>query len=405
VLVIPAFLILYTENTLMKKLLLSASLISLMSISPFYLIAQRNPSAKEKTPVASIRDIPHETNFEKWMWIHRCFAFFITKDRPVNYDTAYIKTHYKRIVVTLPVSTRFLRFSIKDLKSGSRLRYAPNLQSDLGIGISSRWATFIVNTGIKVFGKDDDIKGESKYQDYQLNIYGRKITTDMFMQFYNGFYISNSKSFAGYVSDKPYAIRSDVNAFNMGVSSYYIFNHRKYSYGGSFSFVDVQKKSAGSALLGVYYSYFGASGSPSLVTAPFTNSFDSLSLFKNGHTHNFGINLGYIYTIIFLRRFNATASLTQGIGASRVTYARDDNSTFQKLVVGTGKLNVRLAMRYDNGRYFVGTMCMFDNFLSIRKSNSTFDYSFGKFMVYIGYRFSVLKPERIILRRLKLIDY
>lgn len=377
----------------------------MMIISSVKSNAQDSSVVTKNTSVKSIWDIPHKTFRQKWMWIHRSIAYKITKERPVNYDTAYIESYYKRLVITLPFSTRFLKFSLIDLKSGSKLIFAPNLQYNLGISVSSRWASFIFNTGVKVFGGATDIKGKTKFQDYQLNLYGRKFTTDMFVQYYSGFYIKNSKSYTNYVSNKPYEIRSDVNSFNMGVSSYYIVNHKKFSYGNSFSFVEQQKKSAGSILLGLYYSYFDVNSSPSLVISPFRNSFDSLSFIRRGHTQNFGLNLGYIYTLVFLKKCYVTASLVQGIGGEYLVYERDDNSTYNHLSGGAGKLHVRLGLGYDNGRYFFGAMGMFDYFLFTGKSNSTFDSSYGKFMAYIGYSFSVLKAERKLLHRLKLIDY
>jgi hypothetical protein len=353
----------------------------------------------------TIYDIPHKTFREKLMWPHRSFAFKVTKEHPVNYNPDYIKSHYKRMVITLPVSTRFLLFTLTDPKTGSKLTFAPNLQYNLGISISSRWASFIMNSGVKLFTGNTGTKGKTTYHDYQLNLYGRKFTTDMFVQFYSGFYIQNSRSYKDYSGDNKFAIREDVNALNLGVSSYYIINHKKFSYGSSFSFAEQQKKSAGSILLGIYYSYFAASGTPSLVSSPFRNSFDTTSLIRNGHTNNFGFNLGYIYTLVFLKKCNATVSLSQGVGGQQMGYERDDKSTIHKLIGGAGKLNVRLGLRYDNGRYFIGTMVIFDYYLFRGKTNSTLDYSFGKFMGFIGYRFSVLKPEKRILRKLKLIDY
>lgn len=368
-------------------------------------VAQDSTFAQQNNSTKIIWDIPHKTVWQKWMWVHRVVASKITKERTISYDTAYIKSNYKRLVITLPISARFLKFSLIDTKSGSRLTFAPNLQYNLGISVSSRWASFILNSGVKIFNGDSDIKGETKFQDYQLNLYGRKFTTDMFVQYYKGFYIKNSSTYNSYVSDRPYAIRSDVRAMHMGVSSYYIVNHKKFSYGNSFAFVEQQKKRAGSILLGLYYSYFEANGDSSLVTSPFRNNFDSLSFIHDGRTQDFGLNLGYIYTLVFFKKCYATASFVQGIGAEYVSYNRDDHTSFQQLNGGAGKLHVRLALGYNQGRYFIGTLGMFDYFLFTGRSNSTFDYSFGKFMLYVGYRFSVLKGEQKMLRRLKLIDY
>ncbi|MGD0709627.1 MAG: DUF4421 family protein [Bacteroidales bacterium] len=377
----------------------------LMSLATINSNAQDASSTPKNTSVKTIWDIPHKTLSQKWMWMPRSTAFIITKERTVNYDTDYIKSYYKRLVITLPISTRLLKFSLMDLNSGNKLIFVPNLQYDLGIGVCSRWVSFIVNTGVKIFTKDNDIKGTTKYHDFQLNLYGRKITTDIFVQNYSGFYIKNSKSYNNYISDTLYAIRSDVRASNIGVSSYYIVNNKKISYRNSFAFAEQQKKSAGSLLLGIYYFYFDASGNPSLVSYPFSSSFNTLSLIRSGRIQNFGLNLGYIYTLVFLKKCYATASLVQGIGGEQVNYARDDNSAYHHFFFGTGKSDVRFALGYDNGRYIVGAMGMFEYFLSIGKVNSNIDYSFGKFMIFVGYRFSILKAERKLLHSLKLIDY
>jgi hypothetical protein len=365
----------------------------------------QEPSIKKSAGIKNIWDIPHKTLSEKWMWPHRCLAFKITKERKIRHDTAYIRSYYKRFVITVPISNRFLRFSLSDPETSNKLNFAPNLQYNLGLCISSRWATFIINSRVKVYGGDRDIKGETKYRDYQLSLYGRKFTTDIFMQYYSGFYIKNSDKYDSYISNKPYQVRADVNAVNIGISSYYIINHKRFSYGNSFGFVEQQKKSAGSLLLGVYYSYFDFNSSPSLVTEPFRNSFDSLSFIKSGHSQDFGLNLGYIYTLVFLKKCYTTVSLVQGFGARQISYEREDSTTHQKLIPGTGKLHVRFGLGYDQGTYFVGAMGMFDYFMFGGKESSALNYSHGKFMVYVGYRFSILKAERKLLRKLKLIDY
>lgn len=382
----------------MKTKILLVSFLFLMIISSLNIIAQ-------KTKVKTIWDIPHKTAWQKWMWIHRSIAFTITKERAIDYDTTYIKSYYKRLVIALPISTRLLKFSLIDMKTGNKLTFAPNIQYNLGFSISSRWVTFIYKRGIKLYSNDIGNKGKTTYRDYQLGLYLRKFSTDFFLQNYSGFYIKNSRDYSSYVSENPYAIRSDVNSFHLGVSSNYILNYKKFSYSNSFAFVEKQKKSAGSILVGIYYSYFDVTGVPSLISSPFQSSFDTLSLIRNGNLHNFGFNLGYIHTLVFLKKCYATASLVQGFGGEQINYTRDDNSEFHKVTYGAGKLNVRLATGYDSDRYFVGTMAVFDYFFLREKSNSTFDYSFGKFMFYIGYRFSILKKERQILRKLKLIDY
>jgi len=390
----------------MKKRIFPALCILCMALITMNSFAQDTPPKKRSASVKKIWDIPHETLWEKWMWPHRSATFIITKERPIDYDTAYIKSYKKRLGVTVPLSTRFLTFTLQDGKGGSSLLFSPNLHYNIGLSITSRWASFILNSGVKIYGGNKERKGETKFQDFQLNLYGRKVTTDTYFQYYSGFYIRNSKSFENYQSDSAFAIRPDVNVMHMGISTYYIVNNKKFSYRSSFAFAEQQRKSAGSLLMGVYYSYFDASGDPSLISSPFRSSFDSLSYIKNARAQDFGFNIGYIYTFVFLKKCSATISLVQGIGGQHLHYLREDYTSYNKLLGGAEKIHARAALKYDNDRLYIGAMGILDYvLLPLKSSNSSFDYTYGKAMVFVGYRFKTLKKENNILKKMKLIGY
>lgn len=356
--------------------------------------------------IKSAKDIPHKTLWQKWMWIHRTVAFNIIKERPVFFDTTYIKSYKKSFVVTLPMSTRFLYFSLIDGKTKNHLDFSPNKEYDLGLSINSHWASFLVNTGVKVFNKDENTKGKTNYQDYQFNLYGKKFTTDVFFQYYHGFYIKNSQSYPDYTDNNPYAIRKDARALTLGLSMYYIFKWKKFSYRNSFAFTETQKKSKGSFLAGGYYSLFGVSADTTLVPLPFQASFDSSSYIKSGYNSSIGRNAGYIHTLVFFKKCYTTLSLVHGLGYEQTTYTRDDNSIYKSENAISSKLNVRMATGYSTGKFYTGAMVMADYFLfSTDKADTKFNYAIGKLRVFAGYRFTYEKAERKLLRKLNLIDY
>jgi hypothetical protein len=192
----------------------------------FFLLVFSNTAAQDtikQNTIHSIFDIPHETLWQKWMWIHRSVAFMITKERKPYFDTAYVKTYKKSVSVTIPLSSRFLRFNLIDWASGSNLNYSPNSTYDLGFSISSRWATFQLLTGARIYENYKNQKGDTRYHDIQFNIYGTRVTSDVFYQNYKGFYVRNSLSYPDYSNEFRYAIRPDINAISFGVSSYYNF--------------------------------------------------------------------------------------------------------------------------------------------------------------------------------------
>ncbi|HSH65992.1 MAG TPA: hypothetical protein VLB84_09385, partial [Bacteroidia bacterium] len=85
-------------------------------LSPLFIKAQ---DTIPQSSIHSIFDIPHKTIWQKWMWIHRSVAFMIIKDRKPYFDTTYVKTYKKSVSVTVPVSSRFLRFNLVDWSSGN----------------------------------------------------------------------------------------------------------------------------------------------------------------------------------------------------------------------------------------------------------------------------------------------
>ncbi|MES2134374.1 MAG: DUF4421 family protein [Bacteroidota bacterium] len=359
----------------------------------------------------SLPPIPHKTLHDKWMWPHRLITRIVTKERKPFFDTTYIRSFKKYIIITVPLSTRFLNFQITDWRSANHptLQYATNQQYDLGISLNSRWATFLMNTGVTLFNKDNDTKGKTKQTDYQFNVYGKRFTTDASLQLYQGYYIKNSSNFKLWdsikTSQQPYSIRSDAQAFSVSIGTYYVFNYKKFSYRNSFAFTETQLKSAGSFLVGGYWSLLSISGDSSLVKYPFASEIDPNAYIKSGAALTFGINIGYIYTVVIKKKFYITFSAIPGFGLTRNTYIRSDSSNYVGPVSGNYKVNLRTAIGYDNGKFFFGTMGMTDYYYYSSESNATFDYSYGKARIYVGYRFNVRKAEKKLLTKLGLIDW
>ncbi|MCW3086141.1 MAG: hypothetical protein JWP12_3507 [Bacteroidetes bacterium] len=354
-------------------------------------------------PQPTIWDIPHHTAWEKLMWIHRTVTFIVIKDRKPLVDTAYVKLYPKRFTVTVPVSARLMYFNLIDWQTNRRLQFSPNYRYDVGIGLSSRWATFVANTGITFYNAHKSERGVTKYSDLQLNLYGKRVTSDISYQNYHGFYVGNTPKY-DYPGSAKYEIRGDVKATLFATSTYYIFNFKKFSYRSAFAFTEQQKKSAGSFLLGGYYTLFGMKADSSLVSTAFAPYFDPKSHIIEGSSQTFGLNAGYIYTFV-KNKFYITTSIVPGIGLEQEHYERSDSSTYRSPFNPSGKLSLRLGFGYDHGNYFIGTNGMYDYFWAFDKSNATFNYSTGKFRVFIGYRFNFLKAEKRILRKLSLIDY
>ncbi|MES2593112.1 MAG: DUF4421 family protein [Bacteroidota bacterium] len=352
----------------------------------------------------TIWDIPHKTAWEKFMWVHRTAVYTITRTKKTLNDPSYIKAYPKKFIISIPLSARLMHFDMVDWGTNKQLQYTPNFKYEVGIGLSSRWSTFITNTGIAVFNGNKNEKGVTKYRDYQLNLYGQRTTSDISYQNYQGFYIRNTNEFIPEKND-TFEVRKDVRAQLFATSTYYIFNYKKFSYRSTFAFTETQLKSAGSFLLGGYYTIFGVSSDSSLVSGQFAPFFDTLSLINKGSAQTFGLNGGYIYTYV-KENFYATTSIVPGFGLEQTTYNRFDNELkYRSPYNPSAKISLRFGFGYDTGKFYYGLMGIYDYFFSFSKTNCTFNYNTGKARIFVGYRFNFLKTERRLLRKLKLIDY
>ena len=351
--------------------------------------------------------IPHETFKEKWLWPHRLIARMITKDRPPFQDTTYYIAYKKRLVVTLPVSTRTLTFSIDDKVSGKTLYYVPNTTYDLGLSINSRWASFLVNTGVSFPSTKSKEKGKTSFKDYQFNIYGKRFMTDANLQLYHGFYLRNAKELLpdNVSMEGEFEKRPDIYSTALGVSTSYILNYKRFSYRGSFAFTERQLKSAGSLLFGGYFSFLYTEADSSLVSDNYQALFDTSSYIRSAYSQKIGLNIGYAYTFVIKRSFYVTVSLINGFGLDHLTTTTENGMAYDYKYSFSSKASLRLATGYDNGRIFCGLMGIYDNFGFSGYSKLNFDYGYGKFRVFVGYRLNMIKQERWLLRKLNLIDW
>lgn len=358
--------------------------------------------------IKSIKDIPHATLKQKWMWIHRSVVYAFMKERVPTNDTNFYSSYKSRLVsLAFPISTRFINFKLRDGLSSNFLKFEPNNQYDIGISINTRFASFIVNTGVPVSNNKDATRGSTKYNDYQFNLFGKKSTIDLSLQTYKGFYVQNAGNYDSFRNNQlqQYEIRPDISVYAFSFNHYYLFNNKKFSFRSSFAFNERQKKSAGSFLAGSYVSLFGVNADSTLVSGYFTPYFDSTADIKTAAIFNVGLNLGYTYTLIIRKKFYATLSFVQGVGMSKTNAVKEDNSKHEDNFRFASKQNLKMAFGYNNEKFFLGTLGIFDFYNAGDKNRSNFSYSNGKFRVFAGYRFSIENQERKFLRRLNLIDY
>lgn len=353
-----------------------------------------------------VDDIPRKTLGEKLMYPHRWYVKQLLAPKVPAYDTNYIKNQKHKLTITVPVAKKFYGFNLTDLEKKRTMRFSPNNYYHVGFNFSNIILTFGFSPGIKFGAKPN--RGSTSSRDFQLTIIGRKVITDLNYQSYNGFYVYNTSDFKiSETAGDTIVVRPDVNVTSFGINTYYVFNSTKYSLRGAFSFTDVQKKSSGSFMAGVYHSHVVfSSNDSSFIRSPFMNDFSPiLSNINQISQISAGLSGGYGYTFVIYKKFSYSIALNLGLGVQKTYYRTIDGSDESfKLNLATN-MNAKNALRYDNMRFFVGVLATYDNNFAFNEVMFNNTKYIARVVGFAGYRFNIKKNGRKVLKALGLVDY
>ncbi len=349
-------------------------------------------------------DIPKKTFKDKMMYPHRWYTKQLLRPKITDFDTTYITSTKRKLTLTIPFSKKFYGINLKDVEQNSRLKFSPNTYYSVGINFSNVILTFGFASAIKFGSKPNH--GNTKNRDLQLTIIGRRVITDINYQNYKGFYINNSNKYNFIRTPDEILIRSDIKAVSFGVSTMFVFNYKKYSLRGAFSFTDTQRKSAASFLTGIYHSQVLFSCSDStLIRQPFSPYFSTLLGGINKISLiTVGVSAGYGYTYVHKKIIFSTA-VNVGIGGQKTSYSTIDNLSHSQSLNLSVNLNAKAALRYDNLKFFTGIMSTYENNYTYYSKIFNTETYISKIVVFVGYRFNAQKRERKILKKIGFTDF
>ena len=225
-----------------------------------------------------------------------------------DHDTTYYESFFeKNITGRFYFSQKYTALEIKrNSDTTPRLRYTPNTTLNMGIGATYRFFTLNLAYGFGFLNQGEERKGKTSYSDNQGHIYGRKLSIDLFAQFYQGYYLHPKG--LGSADPNSYYIRPDMKFNLFGVAPYRILNDRKFSYRAAIIGNEWQKRSAGSFLLGgeIYYGHVKADSA--LVPNAMAQSYKQQGIHKI-QFFEIGPGAGYAHTFVLGKHFFITGSL------------------------------------------------------------------------------------------------
>ena len=281
-----------------------------------------------------------------------------------GYDTNYVKRPIGMITAKLRVNLSGDDFNVKGTIG--------NLEGDMsylnGLSTTAHLHTRFKNTisigasyrGLGASFAINPAKMAGKYTDYEFNLvyYSRRFSLD------GSYHRSTSLSGDLTIGDNEYTLQeNDVNLKMGNLAAYYVFNHRRFSYPAAFSQSWVQRRSAGSFLLGLSIQYGHIEARDELrQRRPDLPDF-------NVRIGNLGIGGGYAYNLVVgkRRQWLLHASMTPTIVVYNYNKINlDDTAIHAKHIRFNMIFNERIAIVWNfSHRYYAAA--------TLNMSNSIFD--------------------------------
>ncbi len=329
---------------------------------------------------------------------HRIGNFFTRYFKNFNeIDTNYIEPQHYNYTVMMQNTNTYETYRISS-KSGQSVSFAPELTYRIGPYFGWRWI-FLGYT----FDISHVNNGNNK-KEFDISLYSNLVSVDLYYRRTGNDYkirnIGLNKELKTIRDvDIPF---SGLSVGIVGFDLYYIFNHKKFSYPAAFSQSTVQRRSCGSALMGLGYTQHSISlnyeklqqamnGLPDEVVEKYgTIQLDSGLMFNDVKYRNMSLSGGYAYNWVFARNWLAAISLSVSLNYNQSVgdLLKDERSrfrdfSFQNITFdGTGRFGVV----WNNTRWFAGMSAIIHSY-NYRKSQFSTNNNFGSLNFYVGMNF------------------
>ncbi len=219
-------------------------------------------------------------------------------------DSTRIVSYADKFVVKLNLDTQVNSYSLKNLQDGTNLRITPNIGYNLFLSLDYQFFGFSVGFSPSFLTPDsnDDLKGESSFSDFRFRAALGHWVQGFQVSSIEGYYVENTEDFLpDWIEGvDPYIQLSDFKSQVWGMSTSYVFN-QNFSFRNILYNTEWQKKSAGSFIPTLYYSYDRLS-----YTFEDIKSKEDILPIRLG--------LGYYYTLVLKEHWFISGNLSPSLG-------------------------------------------------------------------------------------------
>lgn len=306
-----------------------------------------------------------------------------------DYDTAYIKDYRHRLNLSYVSEIKVNGIGILT-PTNDVLLYQTNLAlPQHGFMATYRWLNVQLTLPVPGISVVQPNKGETKALAFAVGLTTRRFYARAFYEKFTGYFMRNPQVlFPGFSSNQP-LLFPDMTSQTVYGTLYFGPNGKKYSHRSLLWQSEIQKRSAGSLLVGATGGVKQISSSKDILPGPIpTNANEARYVLL-------GVTVGYAYTLVLGKNFNTSLAVLPGLNYILGSYTETGNEEVifnQDFGLNT---EARWQILYQNERFYAGlsfTTYFLTDFIDQ-------DYPVGSAHNYlkmnIGYRF-VIKPKKFL---------
>lgn len=335
----------------------------------------------------------------KALRIFLLFVFVSSAAYATDPDTNYVQT-FKNIfaIKTFIQNNGFIytlcpqnnpTFTEQQLND-AKIYYSPHIPPVMGVALNIKGIGF---SYIFKFTNDYlDTTGLIKagYKGFTMNIYKPKFGFEAYYQDYQRFYFHYK---GDNILSKNY--NTDIRAYQFGANAILLFNGKKFSYNAAFSQSQLQKKTAGSALLS-FSLRFSELKSGQLFPDSVKAFYDDMAWLNRNRNYAFFLQYGYGFNIT--KKYFYFAGLTMvGLGIQsqtyRYLYGAEQRMKYRLSCPLIGRAKV--SMGYNGKIIFTGLFANAEAAQSQIKPLKTqqLQYSYGFYLGFRAIKFTKTKGQ------------
>ena len=308
-------------------------------------------------------------------------------------DTTYIEPQHYNYTVMLQNTNTYEVYRLTT-EHDTSVTFAPKPSVKLGPYFGWRWVFLGYTLDL------NNLSASKKKKEFDLSLYSSQIGIDLFYRKTGNDYRIRRMTLSGDIDTSPIRNVSydGLNVSIKGFNLYYIFNHRKFSYPAAFSQSTMQKRSCGSALLGIGYTQHSLDIDIEKLNAlihdhlgPDASSIPTDSELGMGKVKYTDISVsgGYAYNFAFAPQWLFATSLSLALGYNK-TMGEGEKSEFNFKNFDIHNFNLdgvgRFGIVWNNNRWYAGASTILHSYNYSKKRFSTNNF-FGNINIYVGFNF------------------